>query len=197
MISSRKIAIVVAGATLPLLAAPVQALPLIGIGASVGAYYWNVGAPGVGSAIDLDGKLHFLPINLGANVVAGLGNGAYLARAELRKDIDVIPMLSLTPTLGYVTENLYGAAFGNAASSGPEASLEARFSPILSPVYVEGRLGASYLLSPPAAGNALVPDYNVGIGLAFTPFSTIEVRYRGFNAGGNQGGLELGLRLGI
>ena len=74
---------------------------------------------------------------------------------------------------------------------GGQASLDAAFNPLLLPFAVEGMIGAGYV-----NGSMLLP-YGVGVKLSLIPFTSINVRYRGWTGALNTGGPELGLEIGL
>lgn len=173
------------------LAAPAQAVPLIGIGASAGGYV-NY-SPSLGLGFDLDGSAQLPFLDLTANAwLAGTRQNAEIA---LRKEVSFLPMLSVRPGLGWHGTNFWNT--GTELAHAPQASVLVSLTPILSPIWFEGSLNASYLLGP----NLPVAGYMVGGYFAFLPIASLGLRLRGYQdlSGGGRDftGYEAGLRLSI
>lgn len=182
-----------AAATLVATSVPAQALPLIGIGASGGAYGGYMTGAKTGLSFELDGNAQIFGLDAAGTVLGTLSGGGSLVEVGMRQELSFIPMISLKPMVGYQGNSLFGSSWDHA----PVARLDVGFSPILSPIWFEGSVGASY---PLALGSPVV-SYLAGGYLAFLPIASVGLRYRGYDNLGNAAGkfnvLELGLRVSI
>ena len=181
-------------ASLPFATAlPAQAIPLIGVGASAGAYAGYMNGLKSGPSYDLEGSARLLGLDAAGTVLGSAGGS--LLELGLRKQISFIPMLSVKPMIGYQGQSLFTAT--STWDNGPMARVDLGFSPILSPIWFEGSLGASYplTLAQPVA------SYMLGAYFDFLPISSVGLRYRGYhdlNGGGSDISIvELGLRVSI
>lgn len=172
---------------------PAHALPLLGIGASAGAYSGWMSGPKSGLSFELDGSAQVLGLDAAGTVVGTLDGGSSLVEVGMRQELSFLPMISLKPMVGYQGNSLFGASWDHA----PVARLDVGFSPILSPIWFEGNAGVSY----PLTLGAPVMSYLAGGYLAFLPIASVGLRYRGYDilssTGGKYNVLELGLRVSI
>ena len=163
-------------------ASPAAALPLVGIGLNVGA-----GAQYTldrGPAVDLTADLAVMGPVIGLQYWRAFQTADTYMQGGLRWNVSPIPMISIAPGVSAVS---YNSAFGGLAS------VNAAFTPLMLPVGIEAMVGAGAL----ANGSTLLP-YLVGLKLSFIPFTTINLRYRGWSGSAlTTSGPELGLEIGI
>lgn len=168
-----------------------QAIPLLGIGASAGAFGGAfLGGPG-GLAYDVDASAQALGFDVAGTY---LGSSAkQLLEVGLRSELSFLPMLSVKPMVGYQAQSFFGSALDHA----PLVRLDLGFSPILSPVWFEATGGASY---PLALGKPVI-EYSATGYFALLPVASVGLRYRGFQVlnttGSDFGSIEAGLRVNI
>lgn len=168
-------------ATLALTAAPASAIPLLGIGADVGAaaHFTNVG-----TALDLNADVNVMGPSIGLRYWIPFGStAATYGQLGISTNVSPVPMLNISPGIA-------GCLIGSAP--GGMVTLNARFEPILLPAAIEGMVGAGY-----CNGGMLLP-YNVDVKLSLIPFTSIKAGWRGwsgaaFTASGPEVGLEIGL----
>jgi hypothetical protein len=164
------------------LAAPASALPLVGIGANVGA---AVHIPSTGSpAADLTADLAVLGPVIGLQYWQPFNGTSPYMQGGVRFNVSPIPMINVAPGLAACSVN---------GAIGGLATLNASFSPLMLPVSVDGAIGAGY-----AGGSPLLP-YHAGVKLSLIPFTAINVRYRGWtgNPAFTFGGPEIGIEIGL
>lgn len=188
-----------AGALGATLAAPAQAVPLIGVEGSAAVYFdliqqgngGQVPAGSTGVTVEA-GAAAFGMLDLSARYMTNFSTQANLVEGVLRTEISPLPMLSIKPGIGYQGQNVFATGFDHA----PLAKVQAMFSPILSPIWAEAELSASYPLdrAQPVIGSTL------GVNLAPLPFLSLGLRYLNYrelnapNSPGDFGSLQIGLR---
>jgi hypothetical protein len=178
------------------IAAPAQAIPLIGIGASGGAYVGVLTNKQSGFAFELEGSGQALGLDVAGNLLGNMGAGGKQLEVGLRKELSFIPMVSVKPMVGYQGQSFFTGTWDHA----PLARLDLGFSPILSPVWFDGTVGVSY----PFGFGHPVGQAMIGGNLALLPLASIGVRYRTYqdlsgSTGGSRdfGAVEVGLRVTI
>lgn len=181
------------------LAAPAQALPLIGIEGSAAAFFdyalqgngGQVPAGSTGLTLEASGAAFGL-LDLSGRYMTNFGSQANLAEVVLRKEISPLPMLSVKPGIGYQGQNVFaGTAFDHA----PIGKVQAAFTPPL-PLWFEAEANVSYPLDlgRPVLGGM------VGGYVSFLPMVNLGVRYLNYRdldpqpAPVDFGSLQIGLR---
>jgi hypothetical protein len=171
-------------ASVALAAKPAAAIPIVDVGAGVGA---AVQLSGNGPALDLTGN-----VNLRGLQVSGQYYQQF-AQTQLNYwqgavgyNVSPVPMLSVSPALGVASWK---------GSIGPLGQVTGSFSPFLLPVSVEASAGATYVQS------TVVLPYSAGIKLSLIPFTSFNLRYRGWAGSspdlGGMNGPEIGIEFGI
>lgn len=164
------------------MAAPASAIPIVDVGADVGAaFHWS-GGP----ALDLTGDVNLRDLKLSGQYWTQLGGASNYLQAAVRYNVSPVPMLSVTPGVGLAGLN---------GSFGPLVNATATFAPLLLPASIEASAGAAFVQS-----STLFPYY-AGVKLTPLPFTALNLRWRGW--GGTPGALlggggpEIGLEIGI
>ncbi len=199
----RRLSMLACAATLGLgLAAPADAVPLIGVEASGAAFLGltvggnNTQVPSGSPTLMLEASGAALGlVDLSGRYMSAFTTGANLMEVVLRKEFSMLPMLSVKPGVGYQGQNVFTTALDHA----PMAKLQVVFSPLLSPIWFEGEANVSYPLTygRPVSGTML------GGYMALLPMMNVGVRYVGYrdlNAPATPndfGGLQIGLRAAI
>ena len=163
-------------------ASPAAALPLIGVGANVGANIQFLGASQPSPALDLTADLTVMGPVFGFEYWRPFDGSLNYAQAGVRYNVSPIPMVSIQPGVAGINLNGVWGGLG---------SVNAVFTPLMLPFAVEGMVGAGYV-----NGSTLLP-YSVGVKLSLIPFTSINLRYRGWagalNASGPEAGVEIDL----
>lgn len=197
----RRLSLVACAATLGVsLAAPAQAVPLIGIEGSAAAFFdyalqgnaSQVKAGSTGMTLEVSGAAFGL-LDMSGRYMTNFGSQANLAEVVLRKEISPLPMLSVKPGIGYQTQNVFAA---NAYDHAPLGKVQAAFTPVLSPIWFEAEANVSYPLNlgRPVLGGM------VGGYISFLPMLNLGVRYMNYRdldpqpAPVDFGSLQIGLR---
>jgi hypothetical protein len=161
-------------------ASPADAIPLIGIGANVGAgiHFLSQQSP----AVDVNADLAVLGPVIGLQYWHPFDGTQNYFQAGVRYNVSPIPMVSIQPGISGVYLNGGWGGLG---------SVNAVFSPLMLPFSVEGMAGAGYVNA------SLLLPYSVGVKLSLIPFTAINVRYRGWSGALNASGPEVGLEIGL
>ncbi len=196
----RRLSLFACAATLGLsLAAPAQAVPLIGIEASAAAYLDytlegnnpRVPAGSTGLTLEASGA-GFGLFDLSGRYMTNFSTQANLAEVVLRREFSMLPMISVKPGIGYQGQNVFTPGWDHA----PIGKLQAAFSPILSPIWFEGEASVAY---PLALGRPVLGTM-IGGFVSILPMVNVGVRYLGYRdlnvqtAPVDFGGLQIGLR---
>jgi hypothetical protein len=164
-----------------LIASPANAVPLIGIGANVGAGVHFLSG-GQSPAMDLNADLSLLGPVIGLQYWRPFDGSQNYLQAGVRYNVSPIPMVSIQPGISGINLNGGWGGLG---------TVNAVFSPLMLPFSVEAMVGAGYVNA------GLLLPYSVGVKLSLIPFTAINVRYRGWSGPLNVSGPELGLEIGL
>ena len=180
-------------------AAPAQAVPLFGIEGSAAAFLdyttqsRNAQVPAGSTGLTLEASGAALGLfDFSGRYMSNFTTQANLAEVILRKEISMLPMISLKPGLGYQGQTVFGTTWDHA----PIGKLQAAFSPILSPIWFEGEANVSY---PLALGRPVLGTM-IGGYFSVLPMVNLGVRFLKYQDLGTQtapvdfGGLQIGLR---
>lgn len=183
-------------------AAPAIAVPLVGVEASGGAYLGftsmgnNSRFPSGSMSLTLEAAgSAFGLLDASGRYMSNFSSQANLIELALRKEVSPLPMLSIKPSIGYQTQNLFDAA--NAGMDhAPQGKVYAAFSPFLLPAWAEAEVSVAY---PLALGR---PVMGTMFGAYFAPLPVVSVgvRYLDYRDTSAQtapvdfGGLQIGLR---
>lgn len=196
----RRLSLLACAGTLGLtLAAPAGAVPLIGLEGSAAAFLdytlssnnARMPAGSTGLTLEASGAAFGL-LDLSGRAMTNFSTQANLAELVLRKEISMLPMISLKPGIGYQGQNVFGTAWDHA----PIGKVQALLTPVLSPIWFEGELSASYPLDlgRPVVGSML------GGYMSVFPMVNLGIRYLGYRELNPQtplldfGSLQIGLR---
>lgn len=180
-------------------AAPAVAVPLVGIEASGGAYlgFTSMGnnprfpSGSMSLALEAAGSAFGL-LDASGRYMSNMGTSANLIELALRKEVSPLPMLSIKPSIGYQTQNVFTTGMDHA----PQGKVYAAFSPFLLPAWAEAETSIAY---PLALGRPVVGTM-FGAYFAPLPVMSIGVRYLDYRDLSAQtapvdfGGLQIGLR---
>ena len=174
----RRLSLAACAATLGLsLASPAQAVPLIGVEGSAAAYLdyalqgngAQVPTGSTGATLEASGAAFGL-LDLSGRYMTNFSTQANLAEVVLRKEISPLPMLSVKPGLGYQGQTMFATGGWD---QGPIGKVQAAFTPVLSPIWIEAEANASY----PLTLNRPVVGGMVGGYIAFLPMLNLGIRY--------------------
>lgn len=167
-------------ASLGAAATPASALPLIGVGANVGA---GVHIPSSGPlASDVTADLAVMGPVIGLQWWRTFdGVNTYL-QGGVRWNVSPVPMVNVAPGVSAASFN---------GGLGGLGTLDASFSPLMLPASLNAGVGYGWV-----NGSTLLP-YHVGVKLSLIPFTAINVGYRGWQGGPNVGGPEIGIEVGL
>lgn len=185
-------AVLAATTVVAALAAPAQAIPLLGIGASAGGHVGYMSGAKSGATFEMDGNVDAFGFDVAGNMLTRMGGSEMFTEVGLRKELSFLPMVSFKPGVFYQGQSLFSPTYDH----GVAARVDLGLSPVLSPLTFEANAGVGF---PFGLQHALA-TYMVGANLSLFPFTSFGVRYRNYRdlaATTDISLMELGLRVSI